>query len=143
MGNRPITLRMTVQRIYCSHCGCTVQERILFAKAKQKYTRRLARYVQELCRYMTIKAVAEHLGMSWNTVKEINKEHLRRKYDRPTLEGLRVIGIDEFAVKNGHVYMTVVADLETGRVVYVGDGKGKDALDGFRKKEAVTQQMQD
>lgn len=134
MGNRPITLRKTIHRIYCRHCGCTVQERIPFAKEKCQYTKRLGRYIQDLCLYMTIKAVADNLGMSWNTVKEINKERLKRKYSRPDLHGLRLIGIDEFAVKKGHVYMTIVVDLETGRVVYVGDGKGKDALDGFWKR---------
>lgn len=134
MGNRPITLRMSVQRVYCSHCGCTVQEEIPFAKEKRQYTKRLARYIQDLCRYMTIKAVADHLGMSWNTVKDINKDGRRRKYGRPNLDGLSVIGIDEFAVKKGHVYMMIVADLETGQVVHVGDGKGKDALDGFWKR---------
>lgn len=134
MGNRPITLRMTVQRIRCNHCGCTIQEHIPFAWAKCQYTKRLAVYIQSLCQYMTIKAVADHLGMSWNTVKEINKEYLRRKYGKPGLDGLKYIGIDEFAVKKGHVYMTIVADLESGQVVYVGDGKGKDALDGFRKR---------
>ena len=134
MGNRPITLRKTVQRIYCSHCGCTVQEEIPFAKGKCQYTKKLGRYIQDLCMYMTIKSVADHLGMSWNTVKEINKGRLKRKYGRPDLHGLRIIGIDEFAVRKGHVYMTTVVDLETGRVVYVGDGKGKDALDGFWKR---------
>lgn len=64
------------------------------------------------------------------------KERLERKYGRPSLEGLRLIGIDEFAVKKGHVYMTIVVDLETGRVVYVGECKGKDALDGFWKRLA-------
>lgn len=134
MGNRPITLRMTVQRIRCNHCGCTIQEHIPFAWAKCQYTKRLAVYIQSLCQYMTIKAVADHLGMSWNTVKEINKGYLRRKYGKPGLDGLKYIGIDEFAVKKGHVYMTIVADLESGQVVYVGDGKGKDALDGFWKR---------
>ena len=134
MGDRPITLMMTVQRIRCNHCGCTIQEHIPFARAKCQYTKRLAVYIQSLCQYMTIKAVADHLGMSWNTVKEINKEYLRRKYGKPGLDGLKYIGIDEFAVKKGHVYMTIVADLESGQVVYVGDGKGKDALDGFWKR---------
>lgn len=134
MGSRPITLRKTVHRIYCRHCECTVQERIPYAKEKCQYTKRLGRYIQDLCQYMTIKAVANNLGMSWNTVKDINKERLKRKYGRPDLHGLRLIGIDEFAVKKGHVYMTIVVDLETGRVVYVGDGKGKDALEGFWKR---------
>lgn len=59
MGNRPITLRMTVQRIRCNHCGCTIQEHIPFAWAKCQYTKRLAVYIQSLCQYMTIKAVAD------------------------------------------------------------------------------------
>ncbi|WP_418855571.1 transposase [Prevotella sp.] len=34
------------------------------------------------------------------------------------------IGIDEFAVKKGHIYKTIVVDLDTGRILYVDDGKG-------------------
>ena len=41
------------------------------------------------------------------------------------------IGIDEFAVRNGHVYKTIVVDLDGGRVIYVGTGKGMDALVEF------------
>lgn len=42
----------------------------------------------------------------------------------------------------GHVYMTIVVDLETGRIAYVGDGKGVDVLDGPVAK-ACTCRMQD
>ena len=49
------------------------------------------------------------------------------------------IGIDEFAVRKWYVYKTIVVDLKSGRIIYVGDGKGADALDGFwervRRKE--------
>ena len=71
-------------------------------------------------------------------MKDINKERLKRKYGRPNLHGLRLTGIDEFAVKKGYMYMTVVVDLETDRLVYVGDGKGKDVLDGFWKRLSRT-----
>ncbi|MBQ6038133.1 MAG: tyrosine-type recombinase/integrase [Bacteroidaceae bacterium] len=37
-------------------------------------------------------------------------------------------------MRKGHVYKTIVADLLTGQVVYVGDGKGADALKRFWKK---------
>lgn len=110
MGNRPITLRKTVQRIYCSHCGCTVQEEIPFAKGKCQYTKKLGRYIQDLCMYMTIKSVADHLGMSWNTVKEINKGRHKRKYGRPDLRGLRIMGIDEFAVREHLPNATLIFD---------------------------------
>lgn len=82
----------------------------------------------------TISDVARFLGVSWDAVKDIQKEHLGRHYDRPSLKRLRHIGIDEFAVAKGPVYMTIVVNMETGQVVYVGDGKGADALDEFWKR---------
>lgn len=78
-----------------------------------------------------IKSVAAHLNLSWNTVKEMVKGYLERNYSKPDISGLRVIGIDEFAVKKGHVYKTIVVNLENGQIVYVGDGMGANALDGF------------
>ena len=87
-----------------------------------------------MCRLGTIVSVARQEHMSWDTVKDILKSDLSRKYSRPDLKGLRYIGIDEFAVAKGHVYMTIVVDLETGRIVYVGEGKGADALDGLWPK---------
>ena len=49
-------------------------------------------------------------------------------------EGLRQIAIDEIAVGKGHRYLTVVLNLESGAVVFVGDGKGADALKPFWKR---------
>ena len=34
----------------------------------------------------------------------------------------------------GHRYLTVVMDLDSGAVVFVGDGKGADALKPFWKR---------
>jgi len=88
----------------------------------------------DLSRIGTIKDVAMFLNISWDTVKDIQKRYLQRHYGNPDLKGLEYIGIDEFAVRKGHVYKTIVADLVTGRVVYVWDGKGADALERFWKK---------
>src|SRR4029077_9445396 len=41
---------------------------------------------------------------------------------------------DEIAVAKGHRYMTLVLDLDSGAVVFVGDGKGADALKPFWKR---------
>src|SRR5262249_409822 len=42
--------------------------------------------------------------------------------------------IDEIAIAKGHRYLTIVLDLESGAVVFVGDGKGADALKPFWKR---------
>ena len=125
---------MKVQRIECKSCGCIRQEKIHFVTGKRSYTNKFARYVVDLSRIGTIKDVALFLNISWDTVKDIQKRYLQRHYGNPDLSKLEYIGIDEFAVRKGHVYKTIVADLLTGQVVYVGDGKGADALDRFWKK---------
>lgn len=134
IGSRQVILEMAVQRLECKECGAVQQERIHFAHGKERYTFRMRDYVLDLCRLGTIVAVARQVHMSWDTVKDILKSDLSRTYSRPDLKGLRYIGIDEFAVAKGHVYMTIVVDLETGRIVYVGEGKGADALDGLWPK---------
>jgi transposase len=83
---------------------------------------------------MTILDVARHLGVGWDMIKDIQKRDLSRRYAKPKLKHLRVIAIDEIAVAKGHRYLTVVMDLESGAVVFVGDGKGADALKPFWKR---------
>ena len=44
------------------------------------------------------------------------------------------MAIDEIAVAKGHRYLTIVMDLDSGVVKFVGDGKGADALKPFWKR---------
>ena len=110
------------------------QVKVPFADPRRSYTKSFERYVLELSRRMTIRDVAHHLDVGWDTVKDIQKRDLSRRYAKPKLKHLRAIAIDEIAVAKGHRYLTVVMDLESGAVVFVGDGKGADALKPFWKR---------
>jgi len=77
---------------------------------------------------MSIQDVAELTGLSWDTVKEIHKKHLRRKYRWLNLERVRYLAIDEVYLGKKRKYITIVLDLRNGRVIHIGRGKGKDAL---------------
>jgi len=83
---------------------------------------------------MTIKDVARHLGVSWDLIKEIQKQHLLRRFARPNLHKLKQIAIDEISISKGHRYLTVVLDLKSGAVVFVGEGKGSEALEPFWRR---------
>ena len=74
------------------------------------------------------------MGVSWDAIKEIHTHHLECHYAPPSLEGVDSIGIDEFAIRKGHVYKTIVVDLKSGRILHVGQGKAADALAGFWKR---------
>lgn len=134
IGGKKIIVRMKVQRYKCKDCDYDQQENIPFATGSNSYTHRFAKHVVDLLRSMTIKDVASRLDISWDTVKEIHSHYLDQHYSPPSLDGVECIGIDEFAVKKGHVYKTIVVDLMSGRILYVGEGKGVDALEDFWKK---------
>lgn len=131
IGGKPVYLMLAVPRVECRDCGAVRQVRIGFADARVSYTRAFQRYALELSRYMTIQDVARHLGISWDVIKEIQKTDLKRRFDRPKVKHLRRIAIDEISTAKGHVYLTIVLDLESGAVVHVGRGKGGDALRDF------------
>ena len=88
----------------------------------------------ELSRYMTIQDVATHLQVSWDTIKEIQARSLTQRFGRPKLGKLKQIAIDEIAIGKGHQYLTVVLNLLSGAVVFVGDGKGVEALKPFWRR---------
>lgn len=131
IGHTPVLLHTKIYRIKCKDCGCDLQEKIHFAHGKRTYTARLENLVLDLLKIATIKSVAEYLHLTWDTVKDIHKRRLKYRYGNPDIRGVKNIGIDEFAVRKGHVYKTIVVDLDTGRIIYVGDGKGADALSKF------------
>ena len=112
----------------CSQCGQTLREPIAFAQGKRRYTNAFAQYVVQLCRIATIKAVARLLGVGWDLVKEIHKAHLGQRLKKRKLSQLRYLAIDEFATHSGHLYMTVVLDLESGQIVSLHEGKDAPAL---------------
>lgn len=134
IGRKPVTLEFAVPRVGCRVCGVRRQVKLGFADPRVSYTRSFARYALELLRRMTIQDVADHLQVSWDVVKEIQREHLLRHYERPKLKRVREIAIDEISIGKGHRYLTVVLDLQSGAVLFVGDGKGADALLPFWRR---------
>jgi transposase len=131
IGSKAVYLALAVPRVECRRCRVVRQVKIAFADPRVSYTKAFQRYALELSLYMTIQDVADHLGISWDVIKEIQKADLKRRFDRPKLKHLRQIAIDEISTAKGHVYLTIVLDLESGAVVHVGRGKGGDALKAF------------
>jgi transposase len=134
IGRRPVTVVYPIPRVACAACGLIRQVALDFAEARRSYTKAFARYALELCRLMTIQDVAQHLGVSWDVIKDIHKQALRRRFAKPKFKHLKRLAIDEICIGAGHRYLTLVLDLDSGAVVHVGRGKGGDALINFWKR---------
>jgi transposase len=134
LGARPVVLQLAIARVECGDCGCLGQVKVAFADERRGYTRSFARYATELCRRMTIQDVADHLGVGWDLIKDLHKEYLCRRHRKPKLKKLRQIAIDEISIGKGARYLTVVLDLVTGAVVFVGRGRDAACLEPFWRR---------
>jgi len=134
IGAKATRVLLKIPRVECQACGLTRQVAVPFADPLKHYTHAFERYALDLSAHMTIQDVARHLGVSWDTIKDIQKQDLQQHFSKPRLRKLRPIAIDEISVGKGHRYITVVLDLVSGAVVFVGEGKGGDALEPFWKR---------
>ncbi len=126
IGSKPVQIQFKVPRVMCFACGQVRQVKLGFADPSS-----FERYALELSRRMTIQDVAQHLQVSWDTIKDIQARSLQRRFGKPKLHKLQQIAIDEIAIGKGHHYLTVVLNLLSGAVVFVGNGKGTEALEPF------------
>jgi transposase len=115
-----VIIHFGVPRVHCQTCGLIRQANIRFADERWSYTRTSKRYALELSHLMTIQDTA--------------KRDLSKWFAKPKLTHLKQIAIDEISVGKGYSYLTLVSDVESSAVVFVGRGKGADALRPFWKR---------
>jgi transposase len=80
---------------------------------------------------MTQKAAAQLIHLPKSTFSDILHRIIDRVRDGHRIRALKCVGVDEISYRKGHKYVTVVYDLERARVVWVGDGKGRETIDRF------------
>ena len=131
IGDYETYLEIRAVRLAC--CGGTRVERFPFAMEGFRTTRRFFKRVAALCTRLSVYTVAEMAGLSWDTVARMDKRAIELALGDRSLElkSLHWIGVDEVTRTGGHVYFTIVTNLETGRVVWIGDGKGEKGLKPF------------
>jgi len=134
IGRKAVFIDLAVQRIECTKCQAVRQVKTRFSDGHKRYTYSFEKLVLDLSRYMTIKAVARHLGVSWDLVKEIQKDNLTKRYRSVKLAKVKRIAIDEIYQGKKLGYLTIVMDLQSGAVIFVGDGKSAAALTPFWKR---------
>ena len=98
----------------------------------------MARLIVDSSHFMTILDVAGWFDLSWNTVKEVVKASLEKDYKRIGYRKVKQIGIDELYIGKKHKFITLVTDLESGRIIWVGMGRGSNALREFWRRFKIS-----
>lgn len=120
-------------RVECPRCGPTV-EAVSWLDKHERMTRRLAEKIAGLAMLLPLSQVAAWWGVHWTTAKRLHQRALEQQLGPITtasLQGVRRLAIDEFAIQKGHRYATVVVDADTRRVLWVARGRDRAALRPF------------
>lgn len=136
-GKMPCFLYLTLNRISCCDCGKCSWPVPDFVQGKQRMVRAFVEYVLCLITIGTILGVAQFLGVGWDLVKNIHKDHLKRKYQEIPFNELEFLSIDEFSIRKGHNYMTIFVDIRTGRILHAVEGRSKHDVTPFLRELAA------
>lgn len=129
-----LTLTLPVRRVRCYSCKTVSREWIEWLTPHSRFTTRLLMYVEQLARILPILHVAQLVGLSWHTVKEIDKQRLAREVVPPDYTRVKRLIMDEFALHKGHRYATIITDAETMKVLWIGVGRTRQSIRPFFKE---------
>ena len=132
-------VELDVHRIYCPECRARTYEHLEFlSNPRSRITRSFEKEIVDAQHKMSITDVARLFGVSRQTVRDLEIRALERRYRWVPLRGVKRIGIDEICVfhreHDGWQYVTVVRDLDAGRVLNVSRGKEEAALNMFASR---------
>jgi transposase len=133
LGPKKCFIVFDERKIRC-RCGYRGVEKLTFVDKYSLHTIRFEEYVSTLGPKMNLTDVADVAGIDWKTAKRIDKKYLSRLVTALDSICPTRLGVDEIAYRKGHNYLTVVRDLDIGRVVWIGRTRKKEALDAFFKE---------
>jgi len=119
-----------VPRLKCPNHGIR-QLQVPWAERGVRFTALFEALVIGWLRHASILAVSRQFALSWDEVSGIMERAVRRGLARRQAEVVTHLGIDETSFQKRHEYVTVVSDLEQGRVLFVADDRKRESIDRF------------
>ncbi len=123
-----------MRRVNCKRCRVTV-EMIPWADGKEQITTTYKWFLAQWAKRISWDEVAQVFKTSWNTVFRSVETAVNWGLEHRDLDKIHSIGVDELCRKKGHVYATLVYQIDKGRrrLLWIGEERKEDTLQQFFK----------
>lgn len=130
-----VVLKIRQRRLWCPHCRRRFYEPFDSVDVQQRQTKRLQAHLVSLARGCALTTAAQHSPVTYRVLRYLYFKWVGTPW--PTRPLPRRIGIDEFSLRKGHHYATVITGLTFAYVWGVAAERTQAALEGlFRQPGA-------
>lgn len=129
-GAAIVHLESQLWRVQCAHCGVVV-EQVSWAGPSARHTYLFEELVAWLAQRCDKTTIATMLRISWRTVGALIERVVARRRAPIDWSNVHAIAVDELSYRKGQHYLTLVSDLETGRILWSKEGRSAATLEAF------------
>jgi transposase len=124
-------IKANLPRSRCARCQTVQRVTPPWEGLSKHFTRAFEAYILLLAREMPMARVARVVGETDTRLWRLVKGHVNHARAQEDFSNVTCVGIDELAIRKGHQYLTVFADLVRRRVLFGTPGKDNSVVDRF------------
>jgi transposase len=129
-GNQVVELEAQLWRVNCPRCGVVV-EQVSWADPRSRFTIPFEDRVAWLAQRCDKTAISDLMRIAWRTVGAIIERVVARRREPIDWTKVTAIGVDELSYRKGQRYLTLVTDLDRGRILWSREGRSAATLQEF------------
>jgi len=139
-------IHLRTPRTKCPICG----DRLWippWGRKQSGFTLLFEAFVMALAKEMPISRIGELVSEQDTRIWRIVKHHVEKAYAEKSFASVKKVGCDETSSRKGHNYVTVFADMNSGKVLFATKGKNAATVKAFAEElqghEAIPEQIKE
>lgn len=129
-GAHQVHLEAALARVECDRCGVVV-EQVSWAEPDSRFTLHFEEMVGWLAQRCDKTAISTLLRIAWRSVGTILERVVARHRAEIDWTQVTAIAVDELSFRKGQHYLTLVSDLQSGRILWSREGRSAATLEAF------------
>lgn len=131
LWNKVVYLVLHKRRFRCLGCRKVFSEPDPVFGSRRRSSQRFRQHLGDTAMHQTIRHTAHTEMVGEGLVRRCLSEEAGRLLGAVAPHSSRVLGVDEFSIKKGHIYDTAIMDIEHKQVLGVVSGRGQKSVEEF------------